>query len=80
MRRSSSPRLDSFNRVVAKLARQTPQRVRVLDFGVGDGWLMRQFLSAGCECDLVDYAAQAGSGVQKQGDTLADLPASERHN
>lgn len=67
-------------RAVSKLARQTPQRARVLDFGGGDGRLMCQFLAAGCECDVVDYAAQTVTGVQKRGDTLADLPPSERYN
>jgi hypothetical protein len=33
-------------------------------FREGDGRLMRQFLAAGSECDLVDYSADRISGVQ----------------
>lgn len=67
-------------RAVARLARRRPQRARVLDFGGGDGRLMRHFLAASCECDVVDYSATCIPGVRKRGDTLADLPAAEHYD
>lgn len=52
--------------------------LRVLDFGGGDGRLMRDFLRNGHECYLLDYWAPGIPGVVKLGNTLSDLPDSER--
>lgn len=67
-------------RSVARLSRRKPNSTRILDYGGGDGRLMRVFLGMGCQCDVVDYSPACIPGVRKRGDTLADLPASERYD
>lgn len=67
-------------RAVARLAGRRPRGSRVLDFGGGDGRLMQSFLLAGCECDILDYSAKHIAGVRKLGNSLDDLPSSERYD
>lgn len=80
MRRSSSPGRDSFTGPLQSWLGRPHSAPEFWISGGGDGRLMQQFLAADCSCDLVDYAAQTVSGVQKRGGTMADLPASERFN
>jgi SAM-dependent methyltransferase len=47
---------------------------RVLDFGGGDGKLLRPFLDRGTDCWLVDFNPTPLPGVRKLGDTLEALP------
>jgi hypothetical protein len=49
-------------------------KVRVLDFGGGDGRLMQRFVERGAECFVVDYVHETVPGVTRLGDTLDDLP------
>jgi len=50
------------------------RRARVLDFGGGDGRLMREFLKTMCFCYLVDYSKKACSGIERLGSTEDDIP------
>lgn len=43
-------------------------RLRVLDFGGGDGRLMRRFVDGGATCELIDYSNRPIPGVAKIGD------------
>lgn len=58
------------------LARHLPteEKARILDFGGGDGRLMRRFIAAGHRCELVDYRLDVLPGVVKIGSTEADVP------
>lgn len=52
--------------------------LRVLDFGGGVGQLLTPFLEEGHRCAVIDYAPECLPGVEKIGETLADLPGSRR--
>lgn len=52
--------------------------LRVLDFGGGDGKLLRPFVAGGHDCALVDYNVRPLDGVRKIGDTLDDVPRDAR--
>lgn len=54
------------------------QPCRVLDFGGGDGRLMRPFIQHGHRCFVVDYSTETIRGVRWLASTLDDLPAGER--
>lgn len=54
--------------------------VRILDYGGGDGVLMKEFVSRGYNCHLVDYRSDSIAGVEKVGDTIGDLPVSARYD
>lgn len=54
------------------------RRLRVLDYGGGDGRLMRDFLAAGHDCSLIDYIERAIPGVVRLGATEAALPPQSR--
>ncbi len=47
---------------------------RVLDFGGGDGRLMRDFVTSGCESYLVDYSEEVCAGITRLGSTESDIP------
>ena len=66
------------NRLRRDTFRFTSNPKTILDFGGGDGHLMRSFLSAGSDCFLVDYSASSVPGVSKLGDTLDDVDPSAR--
>lgn len=51
------------------------RRLKVLDYGGGDGKLMQPFLEQGHECCLLDYSEQQIPGVTRIGAELEDLPA-----
>ena len=76
------PRLDSeenirrCNEIIVPVLPLWPQagRVRVLDFGGGDGRLMQRFVERGADCFVVDYVHETVPGVTRLGDTLDDLP------
>ncbi len=66
-------------RLWKKLHSQLPGGTpRVLDFGGGDGRLLRPFAAHGCECFVVDYVDQAVEGVTRLGATLDEVQDSER--
>jgi SAM-dependent methyltransferase len=50
----------------------------VLDFGGGDGRLMRDLVAAGHRCFTVDWSEKVVEGVNRLGTTLEDLPAYTR--
>lgn len=47
-------------------------RLRVLDFGGGNGKLLAPFLEQGHDCDLIDYSLKPLPGVRKIADTLEE--------
>ena len=51
---------------------------RVLDFGGGDGRMMRSFSEAGKECFLVDYNRNCIKGVTKISDTIDGIGRHQR--
>lgn len=61
-------------RIFRAVTRQTGARkLDVMDFGGGDGKLLRPFLEAGHRCSLVDYNVEPLPGIEKIGDTLDDV-------
>lgn len=52
----------------------------VLDFGGGNGSLMRYFAGAGCHCDLVDYDQAPVEYVNKVADTLENMDSKRRYD
>lgn len=56
------------------------RRLRVLDFGGGDGRLVRDFLAEGAECHLVDYGETTFPGVTHIGATERDLNKASRYD
>lgn len=54
------------------------RRMRVLDYGGGDGKLMRPFLEAGHECFVLDYSKGQIPGVVRLGSSLEELKSEER--
>jgi SAM-dependent methyltransferase len=62
-------------RIFSAVTRHTGSRtLDVMDFGGGDGKLLRPFLEAGHRCSLVDYNVAPLAGITKIGDTLDDVP------
>lgn len=51
---------------------------RLLDFGGGDGRLMRHFIDRGDEAFVVDYVPETLPGVTKLGDTLDQVAPQEK--
>jgi hypothetical protein len=51
---------------------------RVLDFGGGEGRLLRDFIAQGSECSVVDYCEQVFPGVNRIGSTIADIPSNAK--
>ncbi len=60
-----------FNELRARL----PSPATVMDFGGGDGRLMRTFAESGHRCLLVDYNVTTVPFVTKIADTLRDIPS-----
>jgi SAM-dependent methyltransferase len=54
--------------------------LRVLDFGGGDGRLMRGFLAEGAECHLIDFNETTYPGVRRIGATERDLDETCRYD
>ena len=56
-------------------SRNAPKRrnLRILDFGGGDGRMVRHFLAEGAECDLVDFNETTYPCVRRVGATERDL-------
>jgi SAM-dependent methyltransferase len=50
----------------------------VLDFGGGDGRLMRDLVAEGYRCFTVDWSEKVVEGVNRLGTTLEDLPVDTR--
>lgn len=73
-------RAKELYRAVSRLSGRRPFQMRVLDFGGGDGRLMRQFVSARCECHLVDYSQKCVADVLKLADTIDQVPVTERYD
>lgn len=66
-------------RTFGALERHSPRRPgRVLDYGGAEGRLLVPFLEAGWSCALVDYVEQVLPGIERLGETIADLPAGSR--
>lgn len=55
-------------------------QLRVLDFGGGDGRLMRRFIEGGAKCELIDYTNRPVPGVTKVGDDQASLTDAHRYD
>jgi 2-polyprenyl-3-methyl-5-hydroxy-6-metoxy-1,4-benzoquinol methylase len=68
-------------RVFNTVTRHTSDgRLRVLDFGGGNGKLLQPFVEAGHLCVLVDYNVEPLPGIQKVGDTLDDVPEGDDYD
>lgn len=66
-------------RLFRTLHRKLPRRqCTLLDFGGGDGRLMRPFLDRGHHCAVVDYEPRTLPGIDRLGATLDEMPR-ERH-
>jgi SAM-dependent methyltransferase len=50
------------------------RRLNVFDYGGGTGQLLVPFIEQGHRCSLIDYSPVFIAGIEKLGDTLADLP------
>lgn len=53
---------------------------RILDYGGGDGRLVRSLAEAGAECAVADYSGSAVPGVTQLGATLQDLDPEARYD
>jgi SAM-dependent methyltransferase len=51
---------------------------RVLDFGGGDGKILRPFVERGVDCSIVDYNEAPIEGVNRLGETLESVPEGKR--
>lgn len=51
------------------------RRIHVLDFGGGDGKLLIPFSRHGHECALIDYGRDSLPGIERIGESIADMPA-----
>lgn len=60
--------------VFARLEATGPVSGSVLDIGGGDGKLMAPFHERGCSCHIVDYNPHPVEGVERLGNTVADIP------
>lgn len=56
----------------------TRQAGSILDYGGGDGRLMRAFIDKGKDCFLVDYNQNCIPGVKKLADTIYDLKPEDK--
>jgi 2-polyprenyl-3-methyl-5-hydroxy-6-metoxy-1,4-benzoquinol methylase len=56
------------------------QKIIVLDYGGGNGKLMKPFLDQGCECYIVDYNDNPIQGIIKIGDDINNLKTEKRFN
>jgi SAM-dependent methyltransferase len=52
----------------------------VLDFGGGDGRLLKPFVERGHLCSLVDLTLEPLPGIRKIGATLDDIPADQKYD
>lgn len=55
-----------------------PQQASILDFGGGNGRLLRSFVSDGHRCCLVDYAGETLPGIHYVGKSLDDIPKGQK--
>jgi SAM-dependent methyltransferase len=74
----SSIETDRAQRLFHYLRRFLNGPSEIMDFGGGDGHLMRGFIEAGHSCYLLDYGRRVVPGVEKLGDTLTDLPVDRK--
>lgn len=66
-------------RVFNILKPHAPRAARkVLDYGGGDGRLLKQFVDKGFDCGLLDYSNRPIAGVTRLGSTEADLAPDAR--
>jgi hypothetical protein len=71
--------LERAKRIYRTVTRHTTNStLDVLDFGGGDGKLLKPFVDRGDRCALVDYNLRPLDGVRKVGDTLDDVPVDAR--
>lgn len=64
-------RLESF---LSPYLPQPPKQCRILDFGGGDGRLLKGYAEQGAACDLIDYVPIPVAGVRHVGSNENDLP------
>lgn len=62
-----------YNLIVPRLSRPV-RGARILDFGGGDGRLLKLFVEGQAECDIIDYNMNPVMGVRHIGKTEYDLP------
>lgn len=53
-------------------------RIRLLDYGGGNGKLLAPFMEHGHSCVLIDYNRNPLPGIEKIGDSISDLPAGRK--
>jgi SAM-dependent methyltransferase len=69
-----------FNLLAPQIQHQLAD-VTILDFGGGDGRLLRPFVSAGATCHTIDYTERTIPGVTRLGKTEQDLdPAGPKYD
>lgn len=68
------------NRIARILRAYLPEsNGSILDYGGGDGRLLKAFVDSGRPCHLIDYADRPIQGVDKVGDTENDLALNARY-
>jgi SAM-dependent methyltransferase len=60
--------------ILAPHMKRAPGRCRLLDFGGGDGRLLKRFVEVGAACELIDYCDAPVAGVRQVGSTIDSLP------
>ena len=51
------------------------KKLKVLDFGGGNGWYLSPFLEHGHECSLIDYDEEQLPGIKKIANELHEIPS-----
>ena len=72
--RRTAQRIRRIERFLSPHLPRPPKESRILDFGGGDGRLLKGYADKGATCDVIDYASLAVSGVRHVGMNEHDLP------
>jgi hypothetical protein len=83
VRHTWAGRLDAHRaeRIYALFSEHVNTRnAEILDYGGGDGKLMRPFLKAGHRCSIADYNDTPIRGVRKVGNDISEIESSQRYD
>ena len=72
--RRTAQRIRRIQRFLSPHLPRSPNETRILDFGGGDGRLLKGYADKGAQCDVIDYASLAVAGVRHVGMNEHDLP------